>query len=138
MRTIATIIVLLGTLNLFGQDGTFQYDNQIIVKYAITALEEFNAHITGTSKELKSEYELDNSTSYGRIMKDCEGEKVRVVMVVFPSKNEDGHASVSLTYSEDNQFGMILNREYSIQTGEEAIEGFKNSDFGDFLFGCGL
>ena len=137
-KQLVSIIIILGSLNIFSQDGTFEYNNQIITKYSIIALEEYNANTPKASNNLERDYNLKKSTSYGRLVTDCEGNMVQVIMVVFPHIKGKGSAEVHLTYSKDKFIGEILNRGYSIQSANKAIEGFKESDFGEFLFGCGL
>ena len=131
------ITILFGQYSK-GQSVDFEFNESIAIKYAIIAMEEYEIETSQEKRDFRELYDINNPLLYGRLLNDCKNHQQRVVLVTFNRFDGKSSASVYMFYSKDNFFTSFLDRNYSISSGIENIDGFKQYDLSEFLFGCGL
>lgn len=136
MKLIIIIITLSISLSCFSQKKEIDYNESILLEYAILGIKEYNL-VTSYKSEFTKDYDINNYFNFGRIIKDCNGINKKIVLFAFESKSGGPHASIYLILS-DGLFASFLSRGYSIRTPKDEIEYFKQLKDGDYLFHCGL
>ncbi len=136
---IATLLLtLVFGSSAYSQEPEFEYDENILTKYAILAMEEYNNKNSRQRRDIVNEFDIENPVTFGRTLKDCEGNPTNVVVVAFNDLKGSGCAAVYMNYNKDNYFSNFLNRAYVYESAEKTVTGFINNDLSDFLFGCGF
>lgn len=136
MKTLILIFFLLINLYSYSQKKEFSYDESILLEYAILGIKEYDLGASEKS-EFTKYYDTTNYLNFGRIIKDCEGIKRKIILYVFKSKVGKYNASIYMTYS-DGMFESFLSRGYSVQSPENEFNSFKTLKDGKDLFHCGL
>ena len=135
---IKTIILLIFTNSfLYGQESEFEYNEDIMVRYAILAMEERNIRLSKQS-EFSKNFDTVNYLTIGKVLKDCEGNDKKVILVIFDGKKRKSNASVYMIYSRYNTFDTFLRTGSSIQSAKSEFCGFWNMEDGEDLFNCGI
>lgn len=136
MKTFSMIILLtfVFSMSLIGQSEMFEFDKKIASKYAITAMEEYEAHNSNIQRNFKQDYKISNPLFYSRYLEDCDGINQKVVLVSFEQQDGNGSASIYMVFSKDDYFERFLDRHYSTHSAKDEIKGFKEHDYD--LFGC--
>jgi hypothetical protein len=137
VKFIILIIFTVLSSHLFGQKNGFDYNEEIFVKYAIVAMQEYYLE-SDVKSSFNENFDTMNYLTHGKTLKDCNGKKRKVVLVAFKSKTGSYHASVYMILNDDNFFDSIIDRGISLVTPESEIESFKKNADGQTLFQCGI
>ena len=136
LHSIIVILILLSGSFLEAQDGEFEYNPLIARDFGLAALKE--TFSKNNDKSFEKEFNIDKYKTYGRLIMDCEGSTQRIIMVAYPSKKENGCAMVLMAYSYDRTTGSVFHREKTIETANGLIDSFKEGNWTEEVFHCGL
>ena len=136
MKTLILTFFLIISFSSYSQKKEFNYDESILLEYAILGIKEYD-FATSKKSEFNENYDSTKYLTYGRILKDCEGISRKIILYVFKSKVGKHNASTYMIYS-DGLFESFLSRGYSVQSPENELNYFKKLKDGDDLFNCGI
>jgi len=136
MKTLILTLFLIINFSSYSQKKEFNYNESILLEYAILGIKEYDL-ASSKKSEFNKNYDTTKYLTYGRMIKDCEGISRKIIIYVFKSKVGKYNASTYMIYS-DGLFESFLSRGYSIQSPENEFNNFKNMKDGDDLFHCGL
>ena len=136
MKTLILTFFLIISFSSYSQKKEFNYDESILLEYAILGIKEYD-FATSKKSEFNENYDSTKYLTYGRIIKDCEGISRKIILYVFKSKVGKHNASTYMIYS-DGLFESFLSRGYSVQSPENELNYFKKLKDGDDLFNCGI
>ena len=136
MKTITLIFSLTICITSYSQKKEFDYNESILLEYAILGMKEYDLVSRNESNFIES-FDTTNYLSFCRIIKDCEGIDQKIILYTFKNKVGEYHASIYMIYS-DSMFESFLSRGYSIQSPKDEINYFKQLKDGKDLFHCGI
>jgi hypothetical protein len=136
MKTLILTYLLIINFSSYSQEKEFNYDESILLEYAILGIKEYDIASSKKSEFIEN-YDTSNYLTFGRIIEDCEGISRKIILYVFKSKVGKYNASTYMIYS-DGLFESFLSRGYSIQSPENELNYFKKLKDGEDLFHCGI
>ncbi|WP_018249638.1 hypothetical protein [Orenia marismortui] len=109
-----------------GQSANFKFDDEIAVKYAVIALEEFDQV---SNSDRMENFDLTRPTVHSVLANNKDDQNRKVVLVVFPHKTKNNHlAMVYLLLDQDGYF-KLKERGYTTAKSEELIKRVDQEDF---------
>jgi len=114
MKTLILTLFLIINFSSYSQKKEFNYNESILLEYAILGIKEYDL-ASSKKSEFNKNYDTTKYLTYGRMIKDCEGISRKIIIYVFKSKVGKYNASTYMIYS-DGLFESFLSRGYSIQS----------------------
>jgi len=104
----------------------FTFNREIAIKFAVIALEEFDAK--SPFKTQLTGYNTNRAVLNSILSQDCSRTKRKVILVCFPAIEKKGYAFVHLILNKDGYLS-IYGRGYSNQPIDELLDELKTGIF---------